>query len=404
MKKCLLVSIIVLAFSSLVFGASVKISGIAIYGPGGVQDDEVSYGESIDAIATYSPSEMSSVDNVYGGAAGSIFVLFYSSTVPSAANYLGYTFTTINNIGALTSTDNVPCEFTFDFTLPVYSAGGAYSFQIAFGMTGYDITSTSLNATRQASYINTSNGNPTTMLKCSDSANPYYPFGANEGYKFPYLIGVNDGPLPVTLSSFSVSLVNGKPTLYWTTQSESNNAGWIVSRAYGNDPIENGFVQLNLSEIPGQGSTTEPTDYVFVDEYPIVENQTYWYLLESVCTDGVVETYPLVQITIPQGGTDPGTPQAGPVYGLKQNFPNPFNPDTKINYMLNEDGHVELIIYNLKGEKIKTIYEGNVQADMVQSAYWDGKDANGKTVATGVYLYRLRTNKTVYSRRMLLMK
>jgi hypothetical protein len=405
MKKYLLSLIIILVFSSLAFGvASMKINGVAIYGPEGVQDDEVSFGQTIYVDANYTPLEMVSVDNVYGGPSGSIFVFYYSSTIPSTETYLGFSIVSINNLSTLTSTDNVPCSFSFDFTLPAYSAGGAYSFQIAFGMTGLDNLFTTLNATRQTSFINSSPSFPLSILKCSDTTNPYYPFGQNEGYRFPYLKGVNDGPLPVTLSSFNVSFVNGKPTLYWTTESESNNAGWIVYRSYGANPVENGFAQLNLSEIPGQGTTTEPTDYVFVDEYPIFENQTYWYLLESICTDGVVETYPLVQITIPLGGTDPGTPNADSNYGLKQNFPNPFNPDTEINFMLNEDSSVELIIYNQKGEKIKTIFKDDVQSEVPQSAYWDGKDDNGKTVATGVYLYRLRTNSTNYTKRMLLMK
>jgi hypothetical protein len=387
MKKYLLSLIIILIFSSLAFGQSIVISKIAMHGPGDDTVDEVSYGQTIYVKATCTSSGVSSVDNVYVNAQrpGEIAVLYYDGLDPSTSNYLGYAFVAVNSLDGLTTGTDIP--ISFNFTLPTFSSSTAYSFQILFGMYSYD--GFGFPADRYTSYI--------SGLGYSNTSGAYTDW-------FEYLKGVNDGPLPVTLSSFNVSFVNGKPTLYWTTESESNNAGWIVYRSYGANPLENGFTQLNLSEIPGQGTTTEPTDYVFVDEYPIFENQTYWYLLESICTDGVVETYPLVQITIPLGGTDPGTPNADPNYGLKQNFPNPFNPDTEINFMINEDSLVELIIYNQKGEKIKTIFKDNVQGEVLQSAYWNGEDENGKTVATGVYLYRLRTNSTSYTKRMLLMK
>ena len=388
MKKYLLVLIIVLVFSAVAFGQSITINKIAMHGPDGTSDDEVSYGQTIYVKTTYTSEGVPSVDEVYYNTTllSTVAVLYYDSTNPSSGNSLGIVQASVNNLSGNVTGTAIEC--TFDFVLPIFSSSTAYSFQILFGFYS-DAWGAGFVGQRNTSYIDW------TWFSNTNS---------NYTNWFEYLKGVNDGPLPVTLSSFNVSFVNGKPTLYWTTESESNNAGWIVYRSYGANPLDNDFTQLNLSEIPGQGTTTEPTDYVFVDEYPIFENQTYWYLLESVCTDGTVETYPLVHLTIPQGGTDPGTPEAGPNYGLKQNFPNPFNPDTEINFALAENSPVRLTIYNLKGEKIKTIFEDFVEADIVQSAYWDGTDANGKTVATGVYLYRLRTSKTTYSRRMLLMK
>lgn len=156
--------------------------------------------------------------------------------------------------------------------------------------------------------------------------------------------------------------------------------------------------------ILGQGTVTEPTDYTYVDNYPILESTTYYYWLECVDNAGEADILGPVSLFVPEGIENNGTPATPDDYGLKQNFPNPFNPDTEINFALAETSPVRLTIYNLKGEKIKTIFEGFVEADMVQSAYWDGTDKNGKTVATGVYLYRLKTNRSEYSRRMLLMK
>ncbi len=209
-------------------------------------------------------------------------------------------------------------------------------------------------------------------------------------------------PLPVTLTSFTVVL-SGQPVIYWTTQSETNNAYWNIYRGISQNLGQ--AIQINYGDmILGQGTSTEPTDYSYIDNYPILENTTYWYWLECVDNAGEADILGPVSLFVPEGNGNNGTPATPDDYGLKQNYPNPFNPDTKINFALVEDSPVRLTIYNIKGEKIKTIFNDFVSADMVQTAYWDGKDESGKKVASGVYLYRLRTNKTQFNRRMLLMK
>jgi hypothetical protein len=217
---------------------------------------------------------------------------------------------------------------------------------------------------------------------------------------FPITGGTH--PLPVTLSSFTVGL-SGKPIINWTTQTETSNAYWNIYRGISQNMGQ--AIQINYGDmILGQGTVTEPTNYTYIDDFPVLESTTYYYWLECVDNAGESDLLGPVSLFIPEGSGNNGTPASPDDYGLKQNFPNPFNPDTKINFALVETGPVHLTIYNLKGEKIRTVFEGYVEADMVQSAYWDGKDENGKTVATGVYLYRLRTNSTSYTKRMLLMK
>lgn len=209
-------------------------------------------------------------------------------------------------------------------------------------------------------------------------------------------------PLPVTLTSFNVVL-SDQPVIHWETQTETNNAYWNIYRGISQNLGQT--IQINYGDmILGQGTVTEPTTYSYTDNFPVLDNTTYWYWLECVDNAGEADMLGPVSLFIPEDNGNNGTPAAPDDYGLKQNFPNPFNPDTMINFALVEDSPVQLIIYNIKGEKIKTIFEGSVPADIVQTVYWNGKDESGKDVATGVYLYRLRTNKTEYTRRMLLMK
>jgi hypothetical protein len=73
------------------------------------------------------------------------------------------------------------------------------------------------------------------------------------------------------------------------------------------------------------------------------------------------------------------------------NYPNPFNPETKIVFSLPESAEVQLDIHNIKGQKIKSLLNDQVIAGE-HSIVWNGKDASGKKVGSGVYLYKLNVN------------
>ncbi len=210
-------------------------------------------------------------------------------------------------------------------------------------------------------------------------------------------------PLPVTMSSFTAQFTNGNPTLYWTTQSETNNEGWNIYR--GTSQNMGQTILVNTSGlILGQGTTSEPTDYIYTDQNGVVENTTYYYWLESVDNGGETEMFGPISLTIPLGGGNSGTPAAPDDYGLQQNYPNPFNPSTEIRFALEESSNVILTIYKTKGQKIQTLYKGNAPADIVKSVLWDGRDDSGKQVASGIYLYELRTKKETFIRKMILTK
>ncbi|MFQ6032380.1 MAG: FlgD immunoglobulin-like domain containing protein, partial [Candidatus Zixiibacteriota bacterium] len=90
-------------------------------------------------------------------------------------------------------------------------------------------------------------------------------------------------------------------------------------------------------------------------------------------------------------------------FALMQNYPNPFNPETEISYTLPHDSHVKLVIYNVKGQKVKTLVE-EYQAAGHKTVRWDGTDDNGNKLASGIYFYRLQAGDFVQSKKMVLMK
>lgn len=97
-------------------------------------------------------------------------------------------------------------------------------------------------------------------------------------------------------------------------------------------------------------------------------------------------------------------PQALPLaYSLEQNYPNPFNPSTSIRFSLGQRSPVNLTIYNTLGRRVTTLVDEQLPAGE-HLAQWDGTDASGHTVASGLYLYRLDAGEFTEGRKMLLVK
>ena len=99
----------------------------------------------------------------------------------------------------------------------------------------------------------------------------------------------------------------------------------------------------------------------------------------------------------PGGGDFPET------FRLLGNYPNPFNPETVIRYQLSVVSEVELAVYDLLGRKIVNLV-GARQAAGEYRVQWDGRDQAGRSVVSGVYIYRLSVGGTAQSRKMILMR
>lgn len=90
-------------------------------------------------------------------------------------------------------------------------------------------------------------------------------------------------------------------------------------------------------------------------------------------------------------------------FTLFQNFPNPFNPTSTISYDLPKDTKVNLKIYNLYGQEVRTLVN-EAQSAGHKSAVWNGKDDSGIIVSSGLYIYRLEAENIVQNKKMLFLK
>jgi hypothetical protein len=92
-----------------------------------------------------------------------------------------------------------------------------------------------------------------------------------------------------------------------------------------------------------------------------------------------------------------------PAFGLGPNYPNPFNPATQIAFQIPEPGEVSLVVYNLNGQVIRELVRGPQEAGL-HRVTWDGRDAAGRGVSSGIYFCRLESRGLVQTRQMLLLK
>ena len=167
------------------------------------------------------------------------------------------------------------------------------------------------------------------------------------------------------------------------------------------------FITALLGTIPLYQETVETWTYVW-----LTSNYQVLLYVTGSGDDGAAFSKAEVVMRAESGLTDCDPEICDPVARpdgctLLQNHPNPFNPSTVIPYDLASPAHVELSIYNIRGQIVKQLVYG-VQPFGRHEAVWDGRGTNGQIVPAGAYLYRLKavpldqSKPVVQTRKMLL--
>ena len=184
--------------------------------------------------------------------------------------------------------------------------------------------------------------------------------------------------IPIELSSFSVIVVSDKINLTWTTLSEANNhnLGFQIERS----PDGENFVSIAFVE--GHGTSTIIHNYRYIDNE--VNSGEYYYRLKQIDFDGSYEYSDAVKVVI-------GVPDK---FYLSQNYPNPFNPETEIKYQLPAASSVNIKVYNIIGQEIKTLFSGHQSAGYY-SVKWNGTNNQGMKVASGLYIYKMEAGSFI---------
>ncbi|MDP3148567.1 MAG: ice-binding family protein [Ignavibacteria bacterium] len=186
--------------------------------------------------------------------------------------------------------------------------------------------------------------------------------------------------LPVELTSFTAALNNNAIELNWNTATEVNNYGFEIERSKDNSDFENiGFVN-------GSGNSNSVKDYSFTDEQML--SGKYFYRLKQLDNDGAFEYSKVVEVDFKLLQT----------FELSQNYPNPFNPTTRISYSIPVDGRVQLLIYEITGELVKSL------VNEYQTAGIYTIDFNAAGLSSGIYFYKITANNFLQIKKMSVIK
>lgn len=149
--------------------------------------------------------------------------------------------------------------------------------------------------------------------------------------------------------------------------------------------------------------TTTTIDYIWI-------SKNNFYVAMAVSQDGETNpnftdaaSFSRLASTTTSVTSHSGREAIPAAFELSQNFPNPFNPETRISFQLRQPGVVELSVFNVTGEKVRTLISAPLPAGE-HTVSWDGKDASGGNLASGIYVYRLKAGNHESAKTMLLLK
>ena len=203
-----------------------------------------------------------------------------------------------------------------------------------------------------------------------------------------YLRMEYDNIIPVELTSFTASVLQDEKVvlLNWQTATEMNNSGFEVERLQ-DSKIERLKDWETVGFVPGFGTTTEPKSYSFIDEN--VSSGSYKYRLKQIDFDGTFEYSNEIEVEVDF---------APKQFVLYQNYPNPFNSSTIINYELPKDERVRINLFNILGEQILTLFEGEQKAGEHQISL------SSVELPSGNYFYSLETTSIRQIKKLTIIK
>jgi hypothetical protein len=196
-------------------------------------------------------------------------------------------------------------------------------------------------------------------------------------------------PLAVYFAGMSARASQTGIEVMWRTESEENCFEWRVERS---ESPEAGYKAIG--RLPGRGTTTVPHDYKYEDQDMTISG-VYYYRLVEVDLSGRETVYGPVSAEWSGGPAE---------YRLMDSHPNPLGlRGTTIRYALKEPGLTTLEIFNVAGQRVRTLVNGRQPANYY-AVSWDGSNDRGKPVANGVYFYRLKSGEFSDTKKMIVVR
>ncbi|MBN1998140.1 VCBS repeat-containing protein [candidate division KSB1 bacterium] len=274
------------------------------------------------------------------------------------------------------ATDNQTPQQALTYNLRIGTQAGANDVlgPMALNQNGYRQIVKTGNAGHNTSWVikNMPEGEYFWSVQAVDNARAGSRFAGEAS--FTYI------PVPVELADFNAVQDKNCVLVSWQTATETVNRGFNIYRRIENN---GSFTKINPAVIPGAGTTSSAQKYSFTDSN-ISPSTIYYYKLEQIDLDGETTFYGPCKI------------KTGPFdlpekFALKQNHPNPFNPETWITWHLPDEAHVNITIYNIKGEMVSELAD-RLQSAGVYKVKWDGRTVTGQICPSGIYLVRMQAD------------
>jgi len=197
---------------------------------------------------------------------------------------------------------------------------------------------------------------------------------------------LDEGNIPVELTSFTAINKGTKILLEWATATETNNHQFEIYRRNNQNEKVGEWILLGQQE--GNGTTTEPHYYSYEDNITGINATALEYRLKQVDYNGNYTYSEIISVNsiAPNG------------FMLEQNYPNPFNPSTRIKYAILNKQFVSLKVYDLLGNEITTLINEEKPAGTYEVEF------NANHLSAGVYYYTIVTDGFVQTKKMILLK
>jgi len=189
------------------------------------------------------------------------------------------------------------------------------------------------------------------------------------------LFSIEDGgaPLPVVMSRFDMAVSNRDISLNWATETEINNKGFSIERRV-KTPDNQYSVWKEVSFINGKGNSASRIEYSYTDKK--LNSGAYQYRLKQVDYNGNYEYHS------PANNSDMVIGKPGS-FDISQNYPNPSNPKSKIDFSMPFDGKVSIKVYDILGKEVASLINEFKPADFYTVEF------DGSNVSSGTYFYRI---------------
>uniref|UniRef100_A0A832G6G1 T9SS type A sorting domain-containing protein n=1 Tax=Ignavibacterium album TaxID=591197 RepID=A0A832G6G1_9BACT len=297
---------------------------------------------------------------------GTLYTVTTTSGYPvDKSTDLGFTWTTVGNTPAAIR------GACLDLVENIYAAGNGGVYKSTDGGASFTNFNLTFSSNKIISYQNK------ILVAVS---------GTTNGGIYVY----TDESIPVELTSFTAFVNENSVQINWSTAIETNNRGFEIQRSIFPYEARNPVWEA-VGFVNGNGSTTEPQNYSFVDEG--LASGKYLYRLKQIDFDGTSEYSNEIEVEI----------LAPTKFVLEQNYPNPFNPITIISWQSPVGSRQTLKVYDVLGNEVATLVDEYREAGRYEVEF-NVAQVSRPELPSGIYLYKLTSGKFSTVRKMMLIK